>query len=542
MLFGIRYFFILLNCLIYDILCIIYFIFKCYYMNKSVLVKIMLWLLFVSILFFYFNIDNKKIENETINTVDYSDLWINPNDYKTLTWFLLELPSMSWSIVDWLDLMNDNFVLVNSYSWSLWRDLPIYNSDILWWLYNSKDDKNAVIAEIYTAFKDWIIQWWAWTNIASKIIFEQDIYHRETQTIKDILNFKLNVNSIIDEFSKIWDISLPKKELLAYLKEFKWDYSESNKLRKEIINENKNLIKHLQEITVKWKVYTQTNTPIPWVKITLLNNPKFNTTTNLKWEYELKFKYYNFSHLRFRATFDWYSDWFKTFQFNTYLWKEWNKIIETDYHLKKAEKTYSIDINDSDKVTDINWSKFFTVKSSQSEYRVPYSWLVDIDLNQYEWKNIEVFLYELNKWDNIDNLVSVDTFWPVYGYLGNMMKTFWMPYIQFFDKDTWEELFIKKSSPMILKNNIYHMQELYDNYDQVYEALTKDDMKWLVQKSKELRWYPLDQDFIQENNMLRFPARWSLDRKKWVWENVGFKVLSEDWLVEVPFYSINDID
>ena len=61
-----------------------------------------------------------------------------------------------------------------------------------------------------------------------------------------------------------------------------------------------------------------------------------------------------------------------------------------------------------------------------------------------------------------------------------------MPYIQFFDSNTKEELFVKSSNPMILQNNIYHMKELYDNYDQIYEALTKEDMKYLVEKSKEL--------------------------------------------------------
>jgi hypothetical protein len=30
------------------------------------------------------------------------------------------------------------------------------------------------------------------------------------------------------------------------------------------------------------------------------------------------------------------------------------------------------------------------------------------------------------------------------------------------------------------------MKELYENYDKIYEALTNDDMKFLVEKSKEL--------------------------------------------------------
>jgi hypothetical protein len=61
-----------------------------------------------------------------------------------------------------------------------------------------------------------------------------------------------------------------------------------------------------------------------------------------------------------------------------------------------------------------------------------------------------------------------------------------MPYIQFIDEDTNEEIFVHKSNPMILQNHIYHMKELYENYDKIYEALTVEDMEFLVKKSREL--------------------------------------------------------
>jgi hypothetical protein len=60
-----------------------------------------------------------------------------------------------------------------------------------------------------------------------------------------------------------------------------------------------------------------------------------------------------------------------------------------------------------------------------------------------------------------------------------------MPYIQFFDKKNNKELFNYKSNPMILQNNIYHMEELYNNHDKIYEAITKEDMKFLVEYSEE---------------------------------------------------------
>jgi hypothetical protein len=60
-----------------------------------------------------------------------------------------------------------------------------------------------------------------------------------------------------------------------------------------------------------------------------------------------------------------------------------------------------------------------------------------------------------------------------------------MPYIQFIDRETKQELFIKSSEPMILQNQIYHMQELYDNYDKIYSAVTPEDMNNLYKYSQE---------------------------------------------------------
>jgi len=88
-----------------------------------------------------------------------------------------------------------------------------------------------------------------------------------------------------------------------------------------------------------------------------------------------------------------------------------------------------------------------------------------------------------------------------------------MPYIQFVDKDTKKELFVKSSNPMILQNHIYHMKELYENHDKIYTALTKEDMKYLVKVSSEKGGYPIDFDFLTTNNFLRWPAWWALDRK-----------------------------
>jgi hypothetical protein len=67
-------------------------------------------------------------------------------------------------------------------------------------------------------------------------------------------------------------------------------------------------------------------------------------------------------------------------------------------------------------------------------------------------------------------------------------------------------------------------------------------MEFLVKKSRELWWYPIDFEFLTKNDFLRWPAWWALDRKKWVWENIWAKVITMDGLIETPFYSINDMN
>jgi hypothetical protein len=70
------------------------------------------------------------------------------------------------------------------------------------------------------------------------------------------------------------------------------------------------------------------------------------------------------------------------------------------------------------------------------------------------------------------------------------------------------------SNPIILQNHIYHMKELYENYDKIYEAISDEDMEFLVKYSEEKKGYPITFEFLTENNLLRWPGWWVLDRKK----------------------------
>jgi hypothetical protein len=95
---------------------------------------------------------------------------------------------------------------------------------------------------------------------------------------------------------------------------------------------------------------------------------------------------------------------------------------------------------------------------------------------------------------------------------------------------------------MILQNQVYHMKELYEDYDKLYWPITDEDMEFLYQYSQENEWYPIDFDFLTKNDFLRWPARWTLNRKTWIWENVWQTLLNTGWLVELPFYSIKDTE
>jgi hypothetical protein len=65
-------------------------------------------------------------------------------------------------------------------------------------------------------------------------------------------------------------------------------------------------------------------------------------------------------------------------------------------------------------------------------------------------------------------------------------------------------------------------------------------MNNLYKYSQEHEWYPIDFDYLVQNNFLRWPARWALDRKTWIWQNVWQRLLDTNGLVELPFYSIKD--
>jgi hypothetical protein len=87
------------------------------------------------------------------------------------------------------------------------------------------------------------------------------------------------------------------------------------------------------------------------------------------------------------------------------------------------------------------------------------------------------------------------------------------------------------SNPMILQHRneyVEHMKKVDDTWNWL---LTNEDIKFLVEKSNELGWYPIDTSFLRENNLLKWPLWWTLDREKWIWYNCPHRVIDETWMV-----------
>lgn len=177
----------------------------------------------------------------------------------------------------------------------------------------------------------------------------------------------------------------------------------------------------------------------------------------------------------------------------------------------------------------------YRISTPQSEYRIPSDAIVTKDGSAYQGL-VDVYLYEFTKDSVPESLIAVDTFDQVMGYAGDLMKTFGMPYIQFFTPEG-EELHVRSSNPMVLTYRIYHMQALYNAEDNVYPPLTDADMEFL-EKASAPGAYEIDRDFLIRTGLLRFPAFWVFDQARGVWDNVGVDVVDKSGVIRSIFYTI----
>jgi len=479
---------------------------------------------------------NWKPFSELLNKKNYDKVWINPDKYTSFSWFLVDFKTFSWVLIN---PVKEKFVIwLKQKDWNiLYIPFDYKNNKNI---FSKKEYKNLAILDIYKAYKEGWIYWWVDSSYWSKILFEEDMQHSKTSILNNI--FTVNINDQSNNVYKIqkeleqsawWWIS--NKELLAYLDDFTWDYKKANEERKKLCLLNKKVCTNNISLNLIWKIKDSNWKWVAWAKVTLLNNNNIFAITDDKWNYKIDFKYYNFSHLRFKASFKWYSDWFTTYSLNNTFNKKLN--LNIDINIQKSNDSFVLN---SKTISNFKKGRYFIIKDKNSKYFVPRDGLYFENWDNYKLEDFTVYTYLFTKTTSSESMLANDTFSPVYWYVWNIMKTFWMPYIQFIDNVSWKELFIRSSNPMILQNHIYHMKELYNNHDKIYEKVTDSDMDFLVKTSETLGWYPITFNFLIKNNLLRWPVWWVLDRKTWIWGSVWSRVLDVSWFVELPFYSIKD--
>jgi len=470
---------------------------------------------------------------DILNKDNYEKIWIDPEKYKNFEEFLLDFKTFSWVTID---PINEKFsISIKNENWDMLY-IP-YNFQKNKENFDNEVNKNLAILDIYNSYKDNLIYWWYNSDSWARVIYEWDLVHPLTDTLLDIFSSKINIFDIINDFNKSEFIWKENTELLSYLYDLVGDYDSASKNRDSLCIDydvcNKTIL-----LKISWKVVDSNWDGVNNAKIISLNQNKILWYSNEKWEYNFSLEVFPFTHLRFKSSLEWYSDWFVNYSINDYYFPADSKNVILNYVLNTPTNVLSI--SQDNKLNYIKWW-YYLLENDLSKYFIPIDWLYFQDWTKYIEGWFDIYLYQFTKWSNMDNLLENDTFEPVYWYVWNIMKTFWMPYIQIIDKKTKKELFTKSSNPIILQNQVYHMKELYSDYDKLYWAITDEDMKYLVKYSLESQNpYPIDFDFLTSNDFLRWPARWSLDRETWVWSNVWHRVLNEWWLVELPFYHLKD--
>jgi hypothetical protein len=180
----------------------------------------------------------------------------------------------------------------------------------------------------------------------------------------------------------------------------------------------------------------------------------------------------------------------------------------------------------------------FIARTGNSVYEIPPDAVVDSNGSPYQGE-VDVYMYEFNA-DNVpESLISADVFDAVLGFTGDSMRTYGMPYIQFFTLEG-EELYVLASNPLALTYTIPQIQDLYAASPEGLPPLTDADMQ-LLENVSAGGGYPIDREFLTRNGLLRFPAFWVFDHQTGVWDNVGINVVDKSGIIRSPFYTVKGV-
>jgi hypothetical protein len=179
----------------------------------------------------------------------------------------------------------------------------------------------------------------------------------------------------------------------------------------------------------------------------------------------------------------------------------------------------------------------YILNTGITEYQIPENAIITKEGEPYLGE-VTVYVYEFNKSSNVDSLLRVDAANELRNYIGNIFKTFGMPFIQFYSEDD-EELFVARENPMKITTTLTEMEALRTGADGVYGPLTDEDLDRLIEESNNsASEYPISRRFLIDNDLLRFPTWWVLDRKRGIWDATPMKVLNKNGKLKTIFYSI----
>lgn len=217
-----------------------------------------------------------------------------------------------------------------------------------------------------------------------------------------------------------------------------------------------------------------------------------------------------------------------------------------EFQMEKAHGSLSLDLNNPDlgalkkaglASVDMDGEDFL-FKTDVSQYRVRKDQLVKADGKPYTGK-VNVYFYEFGKDSNIDDLLSNDSVDELSSYFGSFLKTFGMPFVQFFT-DKGEELFIDRSDPVVLTSRITEMQALRSGSDGVYAPVTDELIQTLYDYSQNSDDpYPITKQYLQDNFYVSYPQWWILDRKRGRWNAEPSRVTDLKGGFKTIFYSID---
>jgi len=344
---------------------------------------------------------------------------------------------------------------------------------------------------------------------------------------------------------------------LAYIYDLNGEYEIARLIEEKLCESFEKRCKPEVQFPIYGSVLDLQGEAIPKAVVGVLNYPDTTVSTNRSGGYEISYKGQSPQKVRMRAVAPGYSDAYKDFYIVS---NAKNQERERNFTLMKAHGVVRFDTNGRssqpfnlqaslveedfslDSVEGIATAQYtddsLILTTDLTQYTIPLDGFVRSSGTKYKG-TLTAYVYEFDKDSNVTDLLRVDASDAEGDFFGSMLKTFGMPFIQFYD-DEGSEVFIDRSNPMVIVSQIAEMEALKAGSDGVYDPLTDDHLQLLLDYSNEsITDYPITREYLIQNELVMFPQWWVLDRLKGKWAAEPFKLLNLSGLVETIFYSID---